>query len=226
MNMNLTNAGDQPRSEIAARRGDRSAVGTESASLTSIYDDDVNIAIWQRKFSPDLEQLIEVCVARRPMISIAAAPRDIGQLVQNELGGQSSEALAADIAELSEMFACLFDLETVGLRLTVLRGSMCPRFHVDFVPCRMITTYCGVGTEWLAHGSVDRSKLGRGNNGKPDHESGVYTDVSLINRLNCGDVALLKGEAWQGNENAGLVHRSPEVGEGQSRLLMTLDFVD
>ena len=90
----------------------------------------------------------------------------------------------------------------------------------------MITTYCGVGTEWLAHGSVDRSKLGRGNNGKPDHESGVYTDVSLINRLNYGDVALLKGEAWQGNENAGLVHRSPEVGEGQSRLLLTLDFVD
>ena len=189
MNMNITNAGDQAGSDSAARRGNRSVVGTESASLTSIYDDDVNIAIWQRKFSSDFEQLIEVCVARRPTISIAAAPRDIGQLVQNELGGQSSEALAADIAELSEMFACLFDLETVGLRLTVLRGSMCPRFHVDFVPCRMITTYCGVGTEWLAHSDVDRSKLGRGNNGKPDHESGVYTDVSSINRLNCGAVA-------------------------------------
>ena len=226
MNMNLINTGDQPRGEIAVTRGGRCAVGAQSASLTNIYDDDVNIAIWQRRFDPSFEQLVEACAARRPTISIAAPPRDIAKVVQNELGGQASEALAADIAQLSEMFACLFDLETVGHRLTVLQGSMCPRFHVDFVPCRMITTYCGVGTEWLAHGDVDRSKLGRGNNGKPDHESGVYTDCNSIQRLNCGDVALLKGEAWQGNENAGLVHRSPEVGEGQSRLLLTLDFVD
>ena len=66
MNMNITNAGDQPRSELAPRRGDRSVVVAESASLTSIYDDDVNIAIWQRKFSSDFEQLIELCVDRRP----------------------------------------------------------------------------------------------------------------------------------------------------------------
>lgn len=129
MNMNLINTGDQPRGEIVVTRGGRCAVGAQSASLTNIYDDDVNIAIWQRRFDPSFEQLVEACAARRPTISIAAPPRDIAKVVQNELGGQVSEALAADIAQLSEMFACLFDLETVGHRLTVLQGSMCPRFQ-------------------------------------------------------------------------------------------------
>jgi hypothetical protein len=37
-------------------------------------------------------------------------------------------------------------------------------------------------------------------------------------------VALLKGESWENNEGAGLVHRSPAVKSGQQRLLLTLDF--
>jgi hypothetical protein len=35
---------------------------------------------------------------------------------------------------------------------------------------------------------------------------------------------LLKGEAWIGNENGGLVHRSPNLTGGARRLLLTLDF--
>jgi len=70
--------------------------------------------------------------------------------------------LKADIRLLAEMFSCLFGLRTIGLRLTPLTGSMCPRFHVDRVPCRLITTYVGTGTEWLPHDLVDRSKLGVG----------------------------------------------------------------
>jgi len=38
------------------------------------------------------------------------------------------------------------------------------------------------------------------------------------------DVALLKGELWEGNEKAGLVHRSPAVPADHRRLLLTLDF--
>jgi len=44
--------------------------------------------------------------------------------------------------------------------------------------------------------------------------------------LNAGDVAFLKGEHWDGNENKGLVHRSPIVNENENRLLLTLDFSD
>lgn len=64
------------------------------------------------------------------------------------------------------------------------------------------------------------------NNGKPDSQSGLYKNQHDIQQLSCGDVALLKGELWEGNQNAGLVHRSPSVDQGQNRLLLTLDFVN
>ena len=47
---------------------------------------------------------------------------------------------------------------------------------------------------------------------------------SDIRQMAAADVALLKGEGWQGNQNAGLVHRSPTIPPGESRLLLTLDF--
>ena len=53
----------------------------------------------------------------------------------------------------------------------------------------------------------------------PDHPK------KQINKMTVGDVALLKGELWEGNEHAGLVHRSPLVPEGEKRLLLTLDFL-
>ena len=63
-----------------------------------------------------------------------------------------------------------------------------------------------------------------GNNGLKDEESGLFQSKDHINRLNIGDVAMLKGELWEGNESAGLVHRSPELLAGERRLLLTLDF--
>ncbi|WP_445779195.1 DUF1826 domain-containing protein, partial [Shewanella sp.] len=47
-----------------------------------------------------------------------------------------------------------------------------------------------------------------------------------IRQLNQGDVALLKGELWQGNEGYGLIHRSPQLVDNSLRLLLTLDFVN
>ena len=123
------------------------------------------------------------------------------------------------------MFCVLFDHDRVGLRLRVLDSAMCPRFHTDKVPCRLLSTYYGVASEWLAHDLVDRSKLGKGNNGQPDAESGLFQSEEDINRLKIGDVAMLKGELWEGNENAGLVHRSPEVPTGDKRFLLTLDCI-
>ena len=101
---------------------------------------------------------------------------------------------------------------------------MCPKFHVDHVPCRMVTTYTGVGTQWLPNAVVKRDKLGIGSAGKSDQDSGLYGNEADIRQMASADVALLKGEGWQGNQNAGLVHRSPAIPSGESRLLLTLDF--
>ncbi len=88
-----------------------------------------------------------------------------------------------------------------------------------------MTTYLGSATQWLSNNDVDRRKLGAGSHGKPDHLSGIYPNEASINQLSSGDVALLKGSGWEGNEALGLVHRSPEVLPNERRLLLTLDMV-
>ena len=134
---------------------------------------------------------------------------------------------AEDITKLADVFCNLFNCEKVSLRFGTLDHAMCPRFHVDMVQCRLITTYHGVATEWLQHSKVDRTKLGLGNKGRPDEESGIYQKSDDIEHLEEGHVALLKGESWSGNEGAGLVHRSPKVESvNQKRLLLTIDFSD
>jgi hypothetical protein len=57
-----------------------------------------------------------------------------------------------------------------------------------------------------------------------DDLSGLFQQASDVELMNVGDVALLKGEAWQGNEGRGLIHRSPINSGGHKRLLLTLDF--
>lgn len=54
-----------------------------------------------------------------------------------------------DVATLVDMFCKLFELDQAGVRLSVLDNAICPKFHVDRIPCRLITTYQGVASEWL-----------------------------------------------------------------------------
>ncbi len=200
----------------------------QSTVFADIYQDGTNISIWQRDLSMalqhDLAALMKSGRALRSAMTVS--PQNAEAAINELLGcGNQHHALSKDIAELVDMFCVLFDLKQTGLRLTTLDRAMCPRFHVDHVPCRLVTTYQGVATQWLPHHAVDRSKLGRGNQGLPDEQSGIYLNESDICQLTTGDVALLKGELWEGNENAGLVHRSPTVTEGEPRLLLTLDFI-
>lgn len=197
--------------------------------LANIYQADCNIAIWQRALNSHLGRSLLQLASYAPRYKFEATvtPASVHADVLKSLEGfDCAEALSADIATLVDMYCCLFALNSAGLRLTMLNKAMCPRFHVDRVPCRLVTTYCGAASEWLPHDCVDRSKLGHGNKGLADHESGIYRDSRDIRQLNNGDVALFKGELWEGNENAGLVHRSPQVAEGEVRLLLTLDFAD
>jgi len=206
----------------------RAAQGQEPTVFTDIYQADTNIVIWQRELSATLQQAVTTLLAAHPTLQTAmtVTPQSVSSSLRELLGAANPAELSENIAELVDMFCDLFALKRVGLRLRVLERAMCPKFHVDRVPCRLITTYQGVATEWLSHQVVDRTKLGTGSNGQSDSESGLFQHPHDIQQLNSGDVALLKGELWEGNENAGLVHRSPAPSVGERRLLLTLDFIN
>lgn len=206
-----------------------SMVGGQSDIFSSIYQQETHIVIWQRSLSTSLSQSAETILYTKPSleISMVLSPRDAFETLQKALGpSQESEVLSRDIAQLVDMFCSLFEQKRAVIRLSALDRTMCPRFHVDWVPCRLITTYQGVATEWLPHNVADRSKLGTGNMGKPDELSGLFDSSSDIQQLNCGDIALLKGEIWENNEGAGLIHRSPQLSGGNRRLLLTIDFIN
>ncbi|UTW46294.1 DUF1826 domain-containing protein [bacterium SCSIO 12696] len=216
---------NDPAPVVATRRA---IEGVEPTVLADIYQSDANMVIWQRGAIDELAQAADCILEKYPNLqaSLTVAPQSACAAVSEALGAtEVALALSEDIAQLVDMFCCLFDLKRAGVRLTALDRAMCPRFHVDRVPCRLVTTYRGVATQWLPHHFVDRSKLGAGSQGKPDEESGLFDRATDIQQLNQGSVALLKGELWEGNENAGLVHRSPAIKSEQRRLLLTLDFI-
>ncbi|MBJ7552155.1 DUF1826 domain-containing protein [Marinomonas ostreistagni] len=202
------------------------AFSEELSGLAGIYQDDVNLMVWQRNLDTETEQSVAAVLQTDRPISLnqIVTPENVSQSLERGLPQvEGRDALIRDIALLVDAYCCLFDLETAGLRLTQVDRAMCPRFHVDQVPCRLITTFAGPATQWLEESSLNRSKLGRGSNGQPDSSSGLIQANANIQQIMVGDVALLKGERWEGNEGRGIVHRSPSVEQGQQRLLLTLD---
>lgn len=200
--------------------------GSDPSALATIYNDSTNIAIWQREQHDTLEAYAQAWSAQQPshtpkvMLSLSNMNSQLETLLP-DLDGKA--LFKEDIALLVDMFACLFDLGQVGLRLTPLTKAMCPRFHVDNIPCRLVTSYGGLGTQWLAEDNLNRQFLGRGANGLSDDESGIMKQCDKIQQLATQDVAILKGSGWEGNEHFGIVHRSPALAAGQTRLLLTLD---
>ena len=223
--MNARNAA--MRSDVGSEKRGQYARGTEPEVLTEIYRDAVNIAIWETGLSTKLESAVKAVMDSSPglqlseVISITSAENQL----QKILGAEDAFVeLRNDVLELVDMFCCLFGLQRAGLRLAILNRAMCPRFHVDHVPCRLLKTYTGIATQWIPHDLVDRSKLGVDCHNQSDEVSGLFQSETDIENLQSGQVALLKGERWEGNEGAGLVHRSPGLDEAESRLLLSLDF--
>jgi hypothetical protein len=189
--------------------------------LSDIYKKDKNIAIWKRSFSKELLTSIDNFISsnkKDSTLPIIVKPNDVYDTLINELPDFALKSyLVEDISTIVDMFCYLFDLEQAGLRLATINKAMCPRFHVDRVPCRLISCYSGSTTEWLKNVDVNRSLLGIS-------DTPFENKSTEIQRLDIGDVALLKGEAWEDNEGNGLIHRSPNILDNKTRLLLTLDF--
>ena len=200
----------------------RQAIGQTPEVFTRILEDGTNLALWQRRLPLHIVDFATLLLslnqplAESLVVELAndEAQPDLRSLAAccNDLEGY--EGFIADVAWLISAFACLLGARRIGVRVRTLDKAMCPRFHVDHVPVRLITTYAGVGSQWLEEGMIDRQLLGN-----PQAEPGQYQQMLG------GEVALLKGEKWQGNEGAGLIHRSPALAAGERRLILTLDWL-
>ena len=206
----------------------RSVTDSDPQVLSKIYQTSTNIVTWQRELSTDILLAVDDLLKHQQTKAavLAVTPENCDDVLCDTFGNSKTMlALREDISLLVDMFCYLFELKGAGLRITILERAMCPKFHFDRIPCRLVTTYQGSATQWLDNDVIDRSKLGAGSQGKADEDSGLFNDLNDINQLTQGDVALLKGEYWYNNEGKGLVHRSPAVKSDERRLLLTLDFI-
>lgn len=199
----------------------RQAFGESPQVMTEILQDGVNLAVWQRRLPAQVEDFAALVVnLGQPMSDERVMEVDereapvLHRLLPEAADLHGYGGFVADVSWLVAAYTCLLGARRVGLRLKVLDGAMCPRFHVDHVPLRLLTTYVGAGSEWLEERDIDRNRLQL-----------AEAPVDNIRRLQVGDVALLKGEKWLGNEGAGLVHRSPPTPRGEKRLLLSLDWL-
>ena len=187
------------------------------SALAEIYQEKVSMAVWQRELENGVAEYAKTLLALTHCFQtrFIQSPARVVQQLEKELPlNKHRPAFIRDIAFVVDMFSCLFELKNVGLRMAVLNTAMCPKFHVDRVPCRLVSTYTGAATQWHSHEQVQRF-----DDGSLEPRAGAK-----YHTLRTGDVALLKGEAWEGNEGRGLVHRSPEASDNARRLVLTLDF--
>lgn len=198
------------------------------AELARIFDADVEIAVLGRDGDPAIAGYLDQVVRQGRLgtgfrLSFAADDA-LPPFGLPDLPGL--EALRADIAQLVEIYADLVGPPRIGLRFEVTDAALCPRFHVDRVGIRLLCTYRGPGTEWLADFGADRSRLGPGACGQPDETSGLIVDPAALGRARAFDVVLLKGAPGQGGEAGGAIHRSPLPAEAERpRILVALDAV-
>lgn len=212
-----------PLSAFQPSLPEHAAADTDISVLPRIFEDACNIAILQRRLPADIALSAQAqCQTQRPwQYSWLGSPDDtfIADLRRQLPAPEAATPVLDDMLTIAEAIAFLFDTETVGIRLRLLNSAMCPRFHCDNLPVRMVTTYHGPGSEWLPEYAVNRAGLGAPNPNRPE----IVTDDSAIQRLNAGDIGLIKGSGWEGSEEHGLVHRSPALTEGEKRLLMSID---
>ena len=166
-------------------------------TLLDILREDVNLAVWQRPLSPAVEQFAQAVVASGTELADTchwAAPAD-GSAGSVLLPGVAKAAgqlpgfaqFVEDVDYLVSLFACLLDARSVGVRLRTLDKAMCPRWHVDKVPLRLVASYAGPGSEWLSERRSPRAKVG-----SPSVDQ--CSESGVAQGLDCGHVALLKGE--------------------------------
>lgn len=185
--------------------------GNQPVILSEIYRPELNLVYWQRQAEQAVLNYARFLAGSEchftSKSSVLSEP-EVADWLNDVLPEHPDKAaFTEDVALLADMFSCLFDLPRIGVRLQVLQQAMCPKFHVDKVPCRLVTTYTGATTEWRENAVA-------------------VSDTAAEHCIPPYSVVLLKGDGWWQNEGRGIVHRSPAASPEDPRVFLSFDFAN
>ncbi|MEP3225635.1 MAG: DUF1826 domain-containing protein [Parasphingorhabdus sp.] len=182
----------------------------EPAILQKISSKDYNLAIWKRSLAMNYAGLLDSNIENVRVTVPASDPETMLRSEMDQCGFPKSAAsafLIEDILDLCELFGKTVHYPKIEIRVELVTGNSCWKFHSDYVEIRLITTYIGRGTQWIDQYDIDRISDG--------------LEPLDINELEPGDVGLFKGKL---NNNQPVIHRSPPIdGSGEKRLLLVLN---
>ena len=176
-------------------------IGSDPESLATIAAPGVALSIWSRPAPvPIAAADIEDFASLRIEASVATVASAMKDALAQTPRRAWYQPIVTDITQLAIRFAALMEVGGVEIRLECVTGNSCWKFHADYLRARLITTYCGRGTEW----AVQDATLG-----PPRH-------------MQAGDVSIFKGRVWLPAPR--VLHRSPPIAEtGEVRLLLVID---
>jgi len=200
----------------------------DALALLSIFNHEQQITVVERPVSATITQYLQSAspmLGRGFQLTLQAGESVAQRVLNQRLLPQHTghEFLLADIALLAHLYLDLMGCPRIGLRLEVLQNAMCPKFHVDRTGIRLLCTYMGPGTEWLDDHFVERSQPGTHNPSQPHADAEVMPNTTGLHQVPMFAIALLKGSMWQGNTHRGVIHRSPVVAPGQTRVMLAID---
>lgn len=186
-------------------------VVTDPSALSDIRHESCAGLIWGRKplatFQSWLDALPGTCLPKTRVVLRPDAVREaMHGVVDAAAMPECPERamLVDDVAALSAIFAEVMQATNLRLRLDVVTGNACAKFHIDAVTARLVCTYRGTGTQY---GFATRG-------GEPRQVFTVPTGAPI----------LLRGTLWPTTPPPALLHRSPPIeGSGETRLMLVLD---
>lgn len=193
--------------------------------LTSIHDPAVNVAVWKRGVRPDLDAESSAWAKHKHEIeTIIDANHPFSDSILSDLPAGS--ALLADVGFLLKVFSSLSKAPRIQLFFGAVHNDQCRKFHQDYVRLRLIHTYVGPGTEWVPDKSVCREALDQDCSSVAEANRRIVPDAKAIQHTQPGEVIVLKGTRYPGNER-GAIHRSPPIAYlGLTRIVLVLTTYD
>lgn len=184
--------------------------------LTAITGPGVELGVWTRTLNPVLNAWVEELGPPdiphgRVLVAAGDAAAGVRGILNHFPSGHQAgaQAFVEDVAHLAELFSRLTGADLIDIRIDHIRHDACWKFHRDAVPLRLITTYCGPGTEIVP----------------PVHSADALRDQQSyqgpLMRVPHQSVAVFKGAL---SASSGIVHRSPPIaGQDISRLMVCLN---
>ena len=186
-------------------------VADEPGALQTIHDPGCAAVVWRRQPLPDFQNWIDdLDPERLPKARLILRPEFVREAVEavcDEAGtpaGPERDRLIDDAAALADVFAKVAKAPFLRLRLDVVTGNACRKFHIDALTIRLVCTYRGTGTQY----------------GVPTGDE----DPKRVFTVPTGSLIVLRGTAYPTGPKSGLLHRSPPIeGTGETRLVLVLD---